>query len=501
MGSKEEPNKEKSAIFKCFLEKDLFAYKAFSFFIYGGFGAFYPFLPLYFKLYGLSSFQAGIIVGIRPLIQFIGAPFWSEIGERFQKKKSILMVGILAWILKAVLLWAVEPKYQTCTEFYTNTSTNMTKIYTYNVWDDTAGITNIEWKILTDAKKKEDQFIKNSVKQKGAAQQEEVIIVGAGRQKIGPLFNKIVSYMSHKHRQQKITSVVETFDKKVKTLIKNLLVVDTAEIQYIFLIFLMIIVIGEFLESPTYTLSDGSLLNRLGDERQYYGQIRLWGAVGWAVSTASAGAILYTTRSLMCAVLQFDYQVIFYVYFGFVSCAFFCVYWFSFQKAEDHERPTLRKALKVLCSLDHVVFLVSILFTGCCYGFLFHFVNWYIDDKKGSTLIMGAAGAARELGELTLFLLGGGCVRFLGNLNCMAVCLISYAACFYLYSIIVSPWMAVLLEALDGAVYGLVWSNSVNYMSSLGAPIGAVVIMQGKMTLLMIADKCIFFFDHLFFFF
>jgi len=93
---------------------------------------------------------------------------------------------------------------------------------------------------------------------------------------------------------------------------------------------------------------------------------------------------------------------------------------------------------------------------------------------------MGAAAAARELGEMTFFFLGGGCVRFLGNMNSMAVCLICYAACFYWYSIITSPWMAVPLEALDGAVYGLVWCNSINYMSSLGAPIGAVVIMQGK---------------------
>ena len=154
---------------------------------------------------------------------------------------------------------------------------------------------------------------------------------------------------------------------------------------------------------------------------------------------------------------------------------------FKFTKLqEDEEKPSLRRAFKVLCTPIHLTFLGTILFTGCCYGFLMHFVNWYIDDKGGSTLVMGAAGAARELGEMTFFFLGGSFVKLIGNLNTMAVCLLGYAACLFWFSIINSPWMAVPLEALDGAIYGLVWCNSINYMSSLGAPIGSVVIMQGN---------------------
>ena len=123
-----QKKKENEGFFKCFVEKDLLAYKAFSFFIYGGFGALYPFLPLYFKSYGLSSLLAGTIVGIRPLIQFVGAPFWTELAERFQVKKLFLCGGILAWIVKALLLWAVIPKHQLCIQTYTNSSTNISYI-------------------------------------------------------------------------------------------------------------------------------------------------------------------------------------------------------------------------------------------------------------------------------------------------------------------------------------------------------------------------------------
>ena len=72
--------------------------------------------------------------------------------------------------------------------------------------------------------------------------------------------------------------------------------VDKQEIKYLFIIFLMAIIIGEFLESPTYALSDASLLNRLGEDRNYYGQIRQWGAVGWAIATSSVGGAFCTPQ-------------------------------------------------------------------------------------------------------------------------------------------------------------------------------------------------------------
>jgi len=428
---------------------------------------------LYFKSFGLSSFQSGLTVGIRPLIQFIGAPLWAELGERHQTKKLILLGGLLAWIIKGVLLWSVNPKYQLCIKTSTNAVTNVSSIYSRNLWGIKDNDSSIIWKSIGETKQKISgkniidllEHASPRVQPVKEFNRSTMVLVPNNEENVGLIINRY-----------KITSTVKTLG----TGECMFTFIDKDEVWYLFLLFLMIIIIGEFFESPTYALSDASLLNRLGDDRDYYGQIRLWGAVGWAMSTACSGAVLYSTRSLMCAVLRFDYNVVYYVYFGFVSCAVFCVYWFSFKKSEEEQKPSMRKAFKILCKPLHVIFLLAILFSGCCFGFLFHFVNWYIDDKGGSTLVMGAAGAARELGEMTFFFLGGTCVRFLGHMNSMAICLLCYAACFYWFSIITVPWMAVPLEALDGSIYGLVWCTSISYMSSLGAPIGAVVIMQGN---------------------
>ncbi|XP_031566780.1 major facilitator superfamily domain-containing protein 6-like [Actinia tenebrosa] len=492
---------KKTRSFKCNVERDLFAYKGFSFFLYGAFGSFYPYLLLYFKQYGLSSFQAGSIVGIRPLIQLFGAPFWTAIGERFKAERIVLMCGVLAWLIKALILLFVTPHKQLCVENYTNSTNNITSVYTSDLWRPHES-QNHEWTLVTSlgkpnlVPKNKLVQVENPVKPAKRSQMSR-------QQKRKEFVDKT---MNNRHRDEIFRSkypssklgsdriLFETMNYKrtisnvitVKHYVHSLnqtvsfiTQVDDEEITYMFWIFLMIIVIAEFLESPTYALSDASLLNRLADDRSYYGRIRLWGAIGWAISTAIVGYLIFKTSFILCGLLKPNYDVIFYVYFGFVSCAFICSYWFSFKENEEHHKSSFRKALNELCCAKHCVFMIAIIFTGCCYGLLFHFVNWYIDDKGGSAIVMGAAGAARELGEMIFFFCGGVCVRILGNLNTMAICLVSYSACFYWYSVIESPWLAVLLEALDGSIYGLVWSNSIDYMSTIGAPIGAVVTMQG----------------------
>ncbi|KAK3748930.1 hypothetical protein QZH41_000442 [Actinostola sp. cb2023] len=295
---------------------------------------------------------------------------------------------------------------------------------------------------------------------------------------------------------------------QVHTTLRNLLKTNKREMSRIFTVLLVLVVVGEFLEAPSATLADASLLEVLGENRQFYGKQRLFGSIGFGVCSFIVGVMLERSRHVVCGDEYIDYMICFCV-FGIMmfmtllitssfefhysdtpsssgrvfsslcnmhygSCLVAaCIMGIDFSMSHNFltwfledlgakavgcrpfDRPQSQLPMDVtfvVCScpqISHEDIGYVARGVGCCYGFLFHFVNWYIDDKGGSTLIMGAAAAAREL------------------------------ACFYWYSIITSPWMAVPLEALDGAVYGLVWCNSINYMSSLGAPIGAVVIMQG----------------------
>ena len=529
---------QQSSYFKCFYEADYLVFKGFCFFLYGAYGGFIPYLPLYFKQLFLGASYAGIIVGIRPLIQCIGAPFWGVIADRYHAGRIIFLGSVIAWIVKAFVILAVRPHDQHCIEIYRNKTANVSYVYAYDLWTD--GKQEEKWVVLPlhdpviIEKNKiavvEEHEIKHAP---GESLPKEVLknngpLVQKGTTKKGRraykhqaytqkkvLDEKMQSKMSRRFKHfasrvtnntkadeevldeskvkidlkgnkqnlafnSKITHVVKVYKKELNAPVTFMTSIDTKEVDFMFVLFMMIIIVGEFLESPTYALSDASLLKRLGDDREYYGRIRMWGSLGWAVASAMVGLLINYSTFKLCQVVQNNYIVAFYVFVGFVAAAFANSLWFRFSYDEEKKFEDIGKVAPILLSIRHTSFLLATLYTGFCYGILVHFVNWYIDDIGGSSAIMGAASAAREIAALIMFAMSASTLQALGNVNSMIFCLLAYIVCFICYSILDDPWVAVALEVLDGGTYGLVWSTCVNYMSAVGSSLGVIETTQGK---------------------
>lgn len=529
-----------SSYFKCFYEADYLVFKGFCFFLYGAYGGFIPYLPLYFKQLFLGASYAGIIVGIRPLIQCIGAPFWGVIADRYHAGRIIFLGSVIAWIVKAFVLLAVRPHNQHCIEMYTNKTANASYVYAYDLW--TEAKQEVKWIVLPldhpiiIEKNKiavvEEHEIKHAtgeslakkiLENSGPLDQKSKTKKGRRTYSIKPQVyaekavsdEKTTSKMPGRERlvktrrvknnakdndvldesevevdlngkkqnealNSKITDIVEVYEEELNALVKFITKIDTKEVDFMFVLFMMIIIVGEFLESPTYALSDASLLKRLGEDREYYGRIRMWGSLGWAVAAAMVGLLINYSTFKLCQVVQNNYVIAFYVFVGFVAAAFANALWFRFSYDQDKKFEDIGKVAPMLLSLRHTSFLLATLYTGFCYGILVHFVNWYIDDIGGSSAIMGAAGAAREIAALIMFAMSATTLQALGNVNSMVFCLLAYIICFICYSILDDPWVAVALEVLDGGTYGLVWSTCVNYMSAVGSRLGVIETTQGK---------------------
>ena len=401
---------------------DLFIYKFFCLLLYGSYGGLYPYLPLYFKQLGLGANQAGTIVGIRPVVQCLGAPFWGTLADRYKAGRIILMGGVMAWVVKAFLILAVQPQNQQCIEVYVNVSGNRseTLIYARNLW-----------KLNGDEKWVTVPLVKKPV----IIQKNKLVKVGPGRQfknvnlrptarpttvpanisakasehKVnanhnrsrsfssdtamielvqdaididiaGPYLLSHVSEVQGKNYQAReegkvseksvkpsnisssdptsasdnkdkdtrqpkqtligigkvIAHTVKKFDKSLNATVTFVTQLDTSELYHLFVIFTLFMVIGEFLESPTYTLSDSSLLKCLGEQVDKYGLVRMFGSLGAGIAVAVVGGIVYTSRFELCATIQQNYMVAFYIYIVLASGAFFTVLGFSF---EYHEEP------------------------------------------------------------------------------------------------------------------------------------------------------------------
>ena len=576
--------------FRCLFDLDLIPYKLFCFFLYGAYGSLLPYLPLYFKQLGIQAFEAGVIIGIRPMVQIIGAPFFGALADRFRMGKVLLFGGVGGWICKALLLLTVRPHNQKCISLYENTTGNVkfTQINVVSLWGKQAKDRGV-WSLITDNKtvlvekpnmlplyslreqqqvkhkkqnnskllyelKKKDLYDRETYKFGGKskrvldtsisedfsfdkliskknlslfeakaenydsttsyqAERKKTYIVEAHTEKIRRIRKAILlkrpvnikprckrfiaeenitsllpkpeQWQSFQAKLKKlglvVSQIARSFEPKLNVTVTYVTQIDAYEVYFMFVIFTFLIILGEFLESPTYTLSDASLLDRLGEDREYYGNIRMFGSLGWALASLFVGYLVAATELNLCGVRSGNYLVTFYVFIGCCVVAFFCVFGFTFKyDNKKQSRPSCRDFGQLLLNLRFSSFLISALFVGWCYGFLIHFVNWFIDDLHGSSFIMGVAGAAREVTGLFFFFIGGNVISVLGHLNTIVLCLLAYMVLFSCYSIVVDPWFVVGLEMMAGANYAMAWSTCVNYMNRVGSALGVTSTIQGK---------------------
>ncbi|KAK3748932.1 hypothetical protein QZH41_008698, partial [Actinostola sp. cb2023] len=92
------------------------------------------------------------------------------------------------------------------------------------------------------------------------------------------------------------------------------LVRDQHEINLVFIWLMVLIVVGEFLEAPTFILADTALLQKLQEKKKHYGKTRLFGSLGYATASFIVGAVLETTRYTYCGQSMNDYNYLFYIF-------------------------------------------------------------------------------------------------------------------------------------------------------------------------------------------
>lgn len=64
------------------INRELLIAKAFYFCFFSAFGSLLPLMAIYFKNMGMTPTQAGILIGIRPFVGYLSAPFWADLAER-----------------------------------------------------------------------------------------------------------------------------------------------------------------------------------------------------------------------------------------------------------------------------------------------------------------------------------------------------------------------------------------------------------------------------------
>ena len=213
----------------CTINKALLPIKAFYFFFIGALGSLAPFIAILMKQYGLSPQQIGVIFGLRPIIGFISGPLWGILADKFQMRRILLLLSLVFWISVFIALAFIPPpkRLDHCPEDLEPVSNN---------------------------------FLIGSRSAKTNKEQNS------------GLLNETSSLNL---TEDQLTSLRENYGW----------IYEPKSLNKVFMLFMLLILMGEFVQSPTTALSDAATLELLGPQNlDAYGYQRAWGSLGWAIT-------------------------------------------------------------------------------------------------------------------------------------------------------------------------------------------------------------------------
>lgn len=115
------------------INRYLLVSKVFYFFFYAAYGSLHPLLAVFYKQLGMNPFQSGLVVGIRYFIEFCSAPFWGIVADRYRKGKAVLLFSVFCWLVFNCGIGFVKPASMSCrSENQITTTTLATTVATTN---------------------------------------------------------------------------------------------------------------------------------------------------------------------------------------------------------------------------------------------------------------------------------------------------------------------------------------------------------------------------------
>lgn len=96
------------------MPRSLFVVRLFYLLYFASFGSLFPLLAVYFKQLGMTAAQAGLLLGSRPLVEFLAVRFWSEFAQKFRKGKLLLLFALGALVAFTLAIGFVQPATPFC---------------------------------------------------------------------------------------------------------------------------------------------------------------------------------------------------------------------------------------------------------------------------------------------------------------------------------------------------------------------------------------------------
>jgi MFS transporter, PPP family, 3-phenylpropionic acid transporter len=227
-----------------------------------------------------------------------------------------------------------------------------------------------------------------------------------------------------------------------------------------------IVMLFSFFSSPIMPLVDSTTLSLLGGQKERYGQIRLWGAIGWGVAAPVVGWLI-ETRSVMWS---------FWGYAGLMGLGLLIA--LSVPAGGQIEAISQGAVRIFLTSPRWLIFLFVAFCAGMTLAMISNFLFIFLRGLGADEFALGLTLTVATLSELPVLFFSNRLLRRWNAQRLMGAALFFFAIRALAYSLIVIPWLALFIQLLHGPTFSLMWIAGVSYADQM-APAGLEATAQG----------------------
>ncbi|KAG7172105.1 Major facilitator superfamily domain-containing protein 6-like 1, partial [Homarus americanus] len=250
------------------------------------------------------------------------------------------------------------------------------------------------------------------------------------------------------------------------------IVYRSLDVQKVFFLLLLVVILGEFFSCPAITLADSAVLTYLADEADHYGRQRMFGSLGWGLSMFFVGIALdhstaFPGHPCRPHEKERNYTICFAVFSVLMGCALITASQFKTKIFAQtmKEMPEWFVVLREFKNLRCGAFLFVAWWMGFGIGLIFAFLFWHLQDYGGTPTVFGIASIMNHISEIFAYFFSFRLIAQIGHVKVLCIGLLGNVLRFLYISWMKNPWWVLPFEFIQGITHAAVWAACCSYIA------------------------------------
>jgi MFS transporter, PPP family, 3-phenylpropionic acid transporter len=230
---------------------------------------------------------------------------------------------------------------------------------------------------------------------------------------------------------------------------------------------LLMISLHAFFGTPLGPLVDSAVLTLLGDRRERFGRIRLWGTVGYGLMAPFAGSLIG----------RLGLKWAFWGYAILTLAGLLVILRIPFRQSRSTS-SYLGGMRTLFTNRPWMLFLAMVFIAGIGMAAINNYLFVYMQGLGASKPLMGFALTMSTLSEIPALFFSDRLLRCFGVRGMLVIAMATIGLRLVFYSLTAQPWVVLLIQLLHGLTFAAIYTAGV-YYADLVAPPGMQASAQG----------------------